>query len=124
MTKLFLLLGSLGAFLGVGLGAFGAHALKAHLSPEFLAIFETGVRYQMYHSLALFGLGILSQLFPEWTRLKTVGILMAGGTLIFSGSLYILCLSGVKAWGAVTPIGGVLLLSSWLLLAWVAMRRL
>jgi len=124
MTRLFLLLGSLGCFLGVGLGAFGAHALKAHLSPEFLSIFETGVRYQMYHSLALLGLGMLSHLFPELTRLKTVGFLMTAGTVIFSGSLYILCLSGVKAWGAVTPIGGVLLLSAWLLLSWLVMRRL
>lgn len=124
MTKLFLLLGSLGGFLGVGLGAFGAHALKTRLSPEFLSIFETGVRYQMYHSLALFGLGLLSQLFPEWTGLKTVGLLMTAGMLVFSGSLYILCLTGVKSWGAVTPIGGVLLLAAWLLLAGIVMRRL
>ena len=115
-TDLFALLGSLFAFLAVALGAFGAHALKTRLSAPDLAIFETGVRYQMYHALALFvvawALGrtpppLIST--PRW--LFTVGI------LVFSGSLYALVLTGVRGWGAVTPLGGVVFLAGWLLLA-------
>lgn len=96
-------------FLAVGLGAFGAHALKARLEPDMLVIFETGVRYQVYHALALLLLASLRG--PS----KAAWCFTAGIAL-FSGSLYILALTGVRKWGAVTPIGGVLFLIGWLVL--------
>ncbi|WP_420597502.1 DUF423 domain-containing protein [Deinococcus sp.] len=100
----------------VALGAFGAHALKATLSPENLAIFETGVRYQMYHGLGLLVLGAYPQQRrgPKW---------LLAGTLIFSGSLYVLALSDIKVLGAITPIGGVLQLIGWGLVALDSRRR-
>ncbi len=96
-------------FLAVGLGAFGAHALKARLSPEMLVIFETGVRYQVYHALALLLLASLRG--PS----KAAWCFTAG-IVVFSGSLYALALTGTRKWGAVTPIGGVLFLAGWLIL--------
>lgn len=109
-------LGSLLAFLGVTAGAFGGHALKQKLNPQMLSIFEVGVRYQMYHALALFAIAWALSAFPHF--LVTVSLaLIFTGTLIFSGSLYILSLSGITAWGAITPIGGLLLLSGWFVLA-------
>lgn len=116
--KIFLLLGCFSGFLSVALGAFGAHALKARLGPEMLTIFETGVRYQMYHAFALLAVGLLMAHFSQLKSLSTAGWLFLAGTVIFSGSLYILALSGVKTWGAVTPLGGVCLLAGWLTLAW------
>ncbi|TSA84497.1 DUF423 domain-containing protein [Deinococcus detaillensis] len=95
----------------VALGAFGAHALKAAISAENLAIFETGVRYQMYHGLALLVLGA----YPQQRR---GAAWLLGGTLIFSGSLYVLALTDTKWLGAITPIGGVLQLIGW---GWVAL---
>ncbi|PYE54899.1 DUF423 domain-containing protein [Deinococcus yavapaiensis] len=92
--------------LGVALGAFGAHALKDQLSPNALAIFETGTKYQMYHALALLALG------AQPAQKRAPNFLLAG-TLIFSGSLYALALSGVKPLGAITPIGGVVQLVGW-----------
>jgi uncharacterized membrane protein YgdD (TMEM256/DUF423 family) len=104
--------GSLFMFLGVALGAFGAHALKKKISVDMLEIFETGVRYQMYHALALLFLSWLSVTRPA------AGITVAGwaftiGIVIFSGSLYVLALSGVRTWGAVTPVGGLAFLVGW-----------
>ncbi len=115
-TDLFALLGSLFAFLAVALGAFGAHALKTRLSAPDLAIFETGVRYQMYHALALFVVAWASGRAPS-PLISTSGWLFAVGILVFSGSLYALVLTGVRGWGAVTPLGGVVFLAGWLLLA-------
>lgn len=108
--------GALMGFVGVGLGAFGAHGLKGRLSPDMLAVFETGVRYQMYHALALLVVGALM------TRLEGRAIVVAGwsftaGILIFSGSLYALALTGVTMLGAVTPISGVAFLAGWVALA-------
>ena len=115
-SKLFLMIASVTGFLAVAFGAFGAHALKARLSPEMLTIFETGARYQIYHALALLGVGLLIQLLPSSRFLPWAGYSMSLGILIFSGSLYALSLSGVKVWGAVTPLGGVCLLAGWLLI--------
>lgn len=96
--------------LGVAFGAFGAHSLKEMISADLLATFETGVRYQMYHALALLGLGA--------ARFKSRGILfLLIGTLIFSFSLYLLALTGVKVLGAITPIGGVLQIVGWGMIA-------
>lgn len=116
MDRTFLFVGALMGFVGVGLGAFGAHGLKGRLSPDMLAVFETGVRYQMYHALALLALGAMM------TRLEGRAVVVAGwsftaGILIFSGSLYALALTGVTMLGAITPIGGVAFLAGWIALA-------
>jgi uncharacterized membrane protein YgdD (TMEM256/DUF423 family) len=121
MDRLFFALGSLSAFIAVALGAFGAHALKARLDAPMLAVFETGVRYQMVHALALLAVAW------AWTRwpgraLLASGWLFVAGTLLFSGSLVALSLSGIRGLGAVTPLGGVAWLAAWLCLAWSAWR--
>ena len=110
--------------LGVALGAFGAHALRGRLTPDLLAVFETGVRYQMYHALALFGAAVLAVRLPGTTLPVLAGWLFVIGILVFSGSLYALALTGVRGLGAVTPIGGVAFLAGWVLLAVALMRAL
>lgn len=116
MDRTFLLLGAISAFLGVGLGAFGAHGLRARLSPEMLAVFETGVRYQMYHSLALILTSILMARMGGWL-VTTAGWSFVAGIVLFSGSLYALAISGVTILGAVTPLGGIAFLAGWACLA-------
>jgi uncharacterized membrane protein YgdD (TMEM256/DUF423 family) len=105
------------AGLGVMLGAFGAHALKANLSPPLLSTFETGVRYQMYHALGLLALAWAIDRWPE-RRLVTAAWLLVVGTVVFSGSLYLLVLTGVRWFGAITPFGGITLIAGWGLAAW------
>ena len=112
--------GSLLAGLGGALGAFGAHALKASLSPQMLTTFETGVRYQMYHALGLLALAWAIGRWPE-RRLALGAWLLFVGTVIFSGSLYLLVLTGVRWLGAITPIGGVALIAGWGLVAWAVL---
>ena len=108
--------GALLGGLGVAIGAFGAHGLKGRLSPEMLAVFETGVRYHMYHALAiLLTAALMSRL--EGRSIVIAGWSFATGILIFSGSLYALALSGVTILGAITPIGGVAFLVGWISLA-------
>lgn len=114
-------LGSLFAAIGVGLGAFGAHALKVRLSPEDLAIFEIGVRYQMFHALALIGIGFVAAKIDS-NFVKAAGWLFSLGIIVFSGSLYTLVLTGQRILGAVTPIGGLAFIVAWLCLAFVAFR--
>ena len=117
MSKLFLISGSIIAALGVAIGAFGAHALKAILEANNrLETFETGVKYQFYHALALIILGLLMQKFDDKTFVWA-GYSYLTGILIFSGSLYILSLTGVGKWGAVTPLGGVAFILGWIFLA-------
>ncbi len=113
--------GALAAGAGVMLGAFGAHALKARLSAEMLTIFETGVRYHMYHALALLVVG-WSATRGASSAVGTAGWAFLAGIVLFSGSLYVLALSGVRAWGAVTPFGGLAFIVGWIALAWVALR--
>jgi uncharacterized membrane protein YgdD (TMEM256/DUF423 family) len=121
MDRLFFTLGSLCAFLGVALGAFAAHALKGRVDTDLLLIFETGVRYQMYHAIALLAVGWAYTRWPG-AVMKASGWLFVIGTIIFSGSLYALSLSGFRWLGAITPIGGLALLAGWLCLAWAAWR--
>lgn len=115
--KLFLMLGSISGFLSVAFGAFGAHALKARLDEYSLGIFHTGVTYQTTHALALVLVGLLLKWYPDSSGLVWAGWCFVAGTLIFSGSLYTLALTGIKVLGAITPIGGVLFLAGWALLA-------
>jgi uncharacterized membrane protein YgdD (TMEM256/DUF423 family) len=122
-AKTFLLAAGVLGFLGVALGAFGAHALKGRLSPEQLARFETAVRYQFYHVFALVGVALLSRAWPEM-NLAPAGWCFISGVAVFSGTLYLIDLTGIRAFGAVTPIGGLLLLAGWALLAWEARKIL
>lgn len=117
--KLWLTTGALYGFLGVAFGAFGAHALRARLSADMLAIWKTAVDYQFYHALALLLVGLWIAQQPA-RALNAAGICFALGILLFSGSLYALALSGVRVLGAITPFGGLLFLLGWLSLAWAA----
>jgi uncharacterized membrane protein YgdD (TMEM256/DUF423 family) len=121
MDRLFFIVGSLSAFLGVALGAFAAHGLKARLAPDLLAAFEVGVHYQMYHALALLAVAWACS---RWggTVLTAGGWLFVAGTLLFSGSLYLLALTGARWLGAITPIGGLAFLAGWLCLVWAVWR--
>ena len=122
MDRTFFALGSLSAGIAVAAGAFGAHALRARLSAADLATFETGARYQMYHALALLAVAWAVQQWPGALP-RAAGWLFVAGTLIFSGSLYTLVLSGQRWLGAVTPIGGVAFLAGWACLLAAALRR-
>ena len=115
-ARLFLSAGAFSGALAVMLGAFGAHALKDKLSEEMLKIWQTGVEYHFYHTIALLAVGLLALRF-ESGLLVSSGWSFVGGILIFSGSLYALSLSGIRVLGAVTPIGGLLFIAGWLLLA-------
>ena len=116
MDRLFVTVGALSGLLAVAAGAFGAHALRERLSPEYLAVFETAARYQMYHALALIASDWASTRWPgpliQWS-----GWLFIIGTVLFSGSLYALALSGIRWLGAITPLGGLAFMAGWLCLA-------
>jgi len=112
------------AGLGVALGAFGAHALRQRLDGARLAIFETGVRYQMYHALALFGVAAAVVRLPGSALPVIAGWCFVVGTLLFSGSLYLLAITNRRALGAITPIGGLVFLMGWLSLIVAALRAL
>ena len=105
----------------MALGAFAAHGLKSRLDPAMLATFETGVRYHMYHALALLAVGWVCTRWPG-TAANASGWLFVAGTVLFSGSLYALALSGTRWLGAITPLGGVAFLGGWLCLAWTAWK--
>ena len=119
MDRLFFSLGALSAFVAVAAGAFGAHALRGALTPELLDVFETAARYQMYHALALLAVGWLAR-HGGCRATAAAGWLFAIGTVLFSGSLYALSLTGVRWLGAITPLGGAAFLGGWLALAWAA----
>ncbi|MFY0728311.1 DUF423 domain-containing protein [Pseudomonas sp. NFX15] len=121
MLRGFLLLAAFFGFTGVGLGAFAAHGLKNRLTPEYLAIFHTGVTYQLVHTLALLGVALLATQIPG--RLVTwAGASFAIGILLFSGSLYGLTLTGISKLGIITPFGGLAFLLGWLCLGLAAWR--
>ena len=121
MDRTFAVIGAVLAFLAVAAGAFGAHALRARFSPADLAIFETAARYQMYHALALLGAAWVAARWPGGAA-HAAGWLFLAGTLVFSGSLYGVVLTGQRWLGAITPIGGVAMLAGWLALAWAVAR--
>jgi uncharacterized membrane protein YgdD (TMEM256/DUF423 family) len=130
MHKLFLLAGTFLSGLSVMIGAFGAHALRASLAATGRAdTFETAVRYQFYHALALVMLGLFlyrtdSAIAADTRLFHCAGYCFMGGVLVFSGSLYLLCLTNVGKWGAVTPIGGLFLIAGWALWAWGVASKL
>ncbi|HEY6720840.1 MAG TPA: DUF423 domain-containing protein [Burkholderiales bacterium] len=121
-AKLFLAAGGLAALAAVALGAFGAHALKGRLSAEMLAVWHTGVEYHFYHALGLLAIGSLATKLPESSLLKWSGGLMLAGIALFSGSLYILALTGERWLGAVAPVGGFAWLAAWLSFAAAVLR--
>lgn len=114
-AKFFLLLGGINAALVVMLGAFGAHALKARLSVEMMAVYQTGIHYHLFHALGLLVIGLVATQIPAATYLRWSGWLMLAGIILFSGSLYILSISGLRWLGAMTPIGGAAFIVAWLL---------
>jgi uncharacterized membrane protein YgdD (TMEM256/DUF423 family) len=116
MFKIFIAIGGLNALIAVALGAFGAHGLEGKLSPRMLEVFETGVRYHFYHALGLIILGLVAAHLPESRLLKSSGWLMLAGIVLFSGSLYVLSMTGIKWLGAITPFGGMAFIVAWLLL--------
>ena len=120
MHKSFLMIAAMLGFLGVAFGAFGAHGLRSRLTPEMLAVFEIGVRYQMYHVFALLAVAAAIGHFGQVRLLTTAGWSFIAGTFIFSGSLYALALTGTGMFGAITPIGGLGFLIGWACLAWFA----
>ncbi len=121
MERVFFIIGVASAFVGVAIGAFGAHGLKDRLGAEMPTTFEVGVRYQMYHAFALI---VVAWAQTRWPGALTTasGWLFVIGTLLFSGSLYLLSLTGTRWLGAITPLGGLAFLAGWLCLAWAAWR--
>ena len=119
MDKNFLLLGAIAGFLAVALGAFGAHGLRGRLSPEMMSVFQTGVQYHLSHALALVLVSAIMGRMSGWL-IQTAGWCFTAGIVFFSGSFYLLAVTGVTILGAVTPIGGLLFLAGWACLAFAA----
>lgn len=123
MAKLFLIIGALNAALTVMLGAFAAHGLKAQLSEYSLSVFQTGVQYHFYHALGLLLVGLIAQQNPATSGFTVSGWLMVAGIVIFSGSLYVLAITDIRWLGAITPVGGVCFIASWLWLGWTLWKQ-
>jgi uncharacterized membrane protein YgdD (TMEM256/DUF423 family) len=122
-ARLALALSSLLLFVAVGAGAFGAHALRVRLGPELLAVWQTAVQYHFWHALGLLAVGVLLRIEPGRRGLAAAGWLLVAGVALFSGSLYLMALTGARALGMVTPVGGVVLLAAWATLAAAFARR-
>ena len=122
MARNFLVIAALSGFLAVALGAFGAHGLKDRLAPDLMAVYQTAVQYHFYHTLVLLAVAMLLLRYPQQGILVASGSLLLVGLVLFSGSLYVLALSGVRWLGAITPLGGVAFLLAWLLLAWFGIK--
>jgi len=121
-AKLLLLLGGVNAMLVVMLGAFGAHALKARLSVDMMAVYQTGIHYHLFHALGLLAVGLVAMQISDSAYLRWSGWLMLAGIVLFSGSLYLLSISGLRWLGAVTPFGGMTFIVAWILFV-VAVAR-
>jgi uncharacterized membrane protein YgdD (TMEM256/DUF423 family) len=119
MDRTFLLVGAVAAFLAVTLGAFGAHGLRGRLSPEMILVFQTGVQYHMYHALGLILVSLIMGRMSGWL-IQAAGWAFVAGILLFSGSLYVLALTGITVLGAITPLGGLAFLIGWACLAFAA----
>ncbi|MHB8668455.1 MAG: DUF423 domain-containing protein [Burkholderiales bacterium] len=116
-AKLFLVAGCLAALLAVVFGAFGAHALKGRIAPELMPVYRTGVEYHFYHALGLILVGLAALHLPESAWLRGAGWAMLAGIVLFSGSLYLLALTGERWLGAITPFGGTAFIAAWALFA-------
>jgi uncharacterized membrane protein YgdD (TMEM256/DUF423 family) len=121
-ARLALFLAAVLLFAGVVAGAFGGHALKSRLAPDLMAIYQTAVQYHFWHALGLLGVGIALTLRPESGALVAAAWLLVAGLVLFCGSLYALALTGVRGFGAVTPVGGFAFLAAWAALAWAAWK--
>ena len=121
-ARILLLLGAINGGLCVLLGAFGAHALQSRLTADMQAIWSTAVQYHFYHSLALLLLGVLALHWPATALLRTSGWLMLAGIILFSGSLYLLALTGSRWLGAITPLGGTAFIAAWVVLCLAIIR--
>lgn len=117
MAKKVLMVAAISGLLAVMLGAFGAHGLKTRLAEDMLAVYQTGVQYHFYHSLALLMTALVMMQAPKLAAFRWAALLFMAGTVIFSGSLYLLAVSGTRWLGAITPIGGLLLIAAWAALA-------
>jgi uncharacterized membrane protein YgdD (TMEM256/DUF423 family) len=122
VAKFFVSTGAILAALGVTLGAFGAHGLRAKLEPRMLEVWQTGVEYHIYHALGLILIGVLSHQIGSGGLIKGSGVLMFIGILLFSGSLYLLALTRLSWLGAIAPLGGTSFIIAWLLLAAALLR--
>lgn len=116
-AKLFLVVGAIAALLAVAFGAFGAHALKTRIAPELIPVYRTGVEYHFYHALGLMLVGLAAFHLPESAWLRRAGWAMLAGIVLFSGSLYLLALTGLASLGAITPFGGTAFIAAWALFA-------
>ena len=123
MNKFIIILAAVNGFLAVSIGAFAAHMLRDRLSPELLNTFQTGVQYHMYHALGLFGIGLMMLNFPASNLLRISAYLMMAGIVLFSGSLYLLSITGIRWLGAITPLGGLCFLTAWALIVWFATKQ-
>lgn len=123
MEKFFFICGAVSAFIGVAAGAFGAHGLKQRLDADLMAVFEVGVRYQMYHAFALIATAwAIGRWSGAGSLANSAGTLFIVGTVLFSGSLYLLSLTGIRWLGAITPLGGLAWLAAWVCLAWAVLK--
>jgi uncharacterized membrane protein YgdD (TMEM256/DUF423 family) len=122
MERVFFVLGALLSGLGVALGAFGAHGLKERLTSDALSTYETAVRYQMYHALALLAVAYAAQRWPSSNLVTIAGWLFVAGIVLFSGSLYLLSITDVRWLGAIAPLGGAAFIAGWLCMAWAVWR--
>jgi uncharacterized membrane protein YgdD (TMEM256/DUF423 family) len=121
-ARLFLVIGCIAALLAVAIGAFGAHGLKARMPPELMLIYKTGVEYHFYHALGLVLVGLAAVQLPESAAIKAAGWAMVAGIVLFPGSLYLLALTGLGWFGAITPFGGAAFLAAWGLFAAAVIR--
>lgn len=121
VDRIWIGIGSALGFLGVAAGAFGAHILKSRLSPDLLEIYEKGARYQMFHALALLAVGLFARQTSSST-INVAGWCFTLGTVVFSGTLYVLALTGIRVLGAITPLGGLAFLAGWIALGVAALR--
>jgi len=122
-ARLFAVFASLSAALAVILGAFGAHGLKGRLSAPMLAVYEKAVQYHFYHALGLFAVAFVAARMPTASTATWSGWFMLAGTVLFSGSLYLLAVTDARWLGAITPLGGLAFIAAWLLLAWAVFRQ-
>lgn len=122
--KVFLIIGAINAFLSIALGAFGAHGLEGKISERMMEVYRTGVQYHMMHSLGLIFVALLADRFAGTSLIQWAGWVMLAGIIIFSGSLYVLSMTGIGVFGAITPIGGFAFLISWLLIIIAALKAL